>query len=321
MPQSGLKRLCYPIILLSLMMLLAACQSFRKPVRKVGSLNTGTAYQVFIQDDTALVATNDGVAVIDIHQRDHPKQVALIQLKQAAFGVYAHDDLVYIAGPADGLVIADIQEPTNPKIVGTYPGSGINEVCVYDQIAYASTQQGDLHIINAEDPSKPYLLGTYSGGDGIGLMVACSQDVLYFSTANRGLDVLDVSDPSSPVKITTVSRTQGAKDAQIEGDLLFLACSGNGARVLDISNPRSPVTIASFNAGGEAWGVGGDSNYLWIGDLQEGIELYDVSNPPSPELIIQDPHYAPHDIFFDGDYAYLADQDRGFIILEHIQGE
>ena len=170
--QSHLGRLGYPILLFSLMMLLAGCQSSPNPVHKVGSLNTGIAYRVFVQDDTAFVATNDGVAVIDIHQRDHPKQVALIPLKQAAFGVYAQDDLVYIAGPADGLVIADIQDPTDPKIVGTFPGSGINEVCVYDQIAYASTQQGDLQIINAEDPGKPYLLGTYSGGDGIGLMVA-----------------------------------------------------------------------------------------------------------------------------------------------------
>ena len=62
------------------------------------------------------------------------------------------------------------------------------------------------------------------------------------------------------------------------------------------------------------------SNYLWIGDLQEGIEIYDVSDPRSPELVAQDQHYAPHDIYFDGDFAYLADQDRGFIILEYLEG-
>ena len=47
--------------------------------------------------------------------------------------------------------------------------------------------------------------------------------------------------------------------------------------------------------------------------------LYDASNPVSPKLIAQNQGYAPHDIFFDGQYTYLADQDKGFIILEYLE--
>jgi len=65
--------------------------------------------------------------------------------------------------------------------------------------------------------------------------------------------------------------------------------------------------------------VGGDSKYVWVGDLQEGIEIYDISNPRSPVLVTQDQRFAPHDIFFDDDYVYLADQDRGFVILEYAE--
>ena len=296
--------------------LLAACDSSQSPLRKVGSLNTGTAYWVHVQGDYAYVATNDGVAVIDIHDRSHPKKTALIALKEAAFGVYAREDWVYIAGPVDGLVIANVQDKAAPRIVGTYAGSGINAVCVAGQTAYASTQQGVLLIINIADPAKPDLLGTYPAQGGMGLMVACHQDIVYFSGSDKGLDVVDVSDPTTPVLKMTVPRTQGAKDTQVVDHLLYLACHGNGVRILDIADPLFPRTIASFNNGGEAWGVGGDSKYLWIGDLQEGIELYDVSNPRSPVLIAQDPAYAPHDVFFDGQTTYLADQDRGFIILE-----
>jgi hypothetical protein len=91
-------------------------------------------------------------------------------------------------------------------------------------------------------------------------------------------------------------------------------------RILSVAEPLAPTTIASFNDGGEAWGIGGDSHHLWIVDLQEGIKLFDVSDPRLPELVAQDQHYAPHDLFFNGDYAYLADQDRGFIILEYVEG-
>lgn len=304
--------------LLSIALFLSACGASHTSVRRVGALNVGTAYRVFVQGDFAYVATNDGVAVVDVHQPDHPRQVALIELSQAAFGVYAQDDLVFIAGPADGLVIADVQDPTAPQVIGTYATGGINEVCVHDQMAYAGTQAGDLLVIDIHDPTQPSLLATYSPQGGMGLMVACLPDVVYFSSSNRGLDVLDVSEPSAPARVTTVSRTQGAKDAHVVGDLLYLSCVGNGVRVLDITDPRQPSTIASFNNGGESWGAGGNSDYLWIGDLHEGIEIYAMSVPSSPVLLTSDPGYAPHDIFFVSDYAFLADQDRGLVILEYI---
>lgn len=315
----NMKRFSMSFCLVSLVLLLTACEASQTSVRKVGSLDTGAGYSVFVQDDFAFVATNDGVVIINISDRKHPKKTALIDLKEAAFGVYAQNDLVFIAGPADGLVIANIKDKMDPKVIGTYGGGGINKICVHDQIAYASTQQGDLRIINIDDPSQPYLLGTYSGQGGMGLMVACFQDIVYFSLADKGLDVLDVSDPSAPIKAVTVARTHGAKDAQVVGDFLYLSCAGNGVRILDIVDPFTPTTIASFNNGGEAWGVGGDSKYVWVGDLQEGIEIYDISNPRSPVLVTQDQRFAPHDIFFDDDYVYLADQDRGFVILEYAE--
>jgi hypothetical protein len=314
------KSRCLNLIVILLAILpLVACVSAQSPLHKVGSLNTGTAYRVFVQGDYAYVATNDGAVVIDIHDRSRPKKTALIPTKEAAFGVYAKDDWVYIAGPVDGLVIANVQDKAAPKIVGSYVGGGINEICVDGQTAYASTQGDVLQIINIADPAKPGLLGTYPAQGGIGLMVACLQDIVYFSGSDKGLDVVDVSDPTTPVMEMTVPRTQGAKDTQIAGDFMYLACVGNGVRILDFADPLLPRTIASFNDGGEAWGVGGDSKYMWIGDLKEGVKLYDVSNPRSPVLIAQDPGYAPHDVFFDGQYTYLADQDKGFIILEYVE--
>ena len=59
-----------PFFLLIFLFLLVACTDSQVPVRKVGSLNIGTAYRVFVQDDYAFTATNDGVVVIDIQQRN-----------------------------------------------------------------------------------------------------------------------------------------------------------------------------------------------------------------------------------------------------------
>jgi hypothetical protein len=308
------------IVISIFIFLLAACTGSDVPIRKIGSLDVGTAYQVSVQDGFAYLATNEGVVVIDIQQPDRPKKTALIETTEAAFGVVVQGDQVFVASPVDGLVIADIQNKSDPQIIGTFADAGINEVCVNESIVYAGTQSGNLDIINIEDPANPYLLETYMGNGGSSLMVACFQDVVYYSLSEIGVIVLDVSNPSSPVNTMTIPNTQGAKDAQFVEDLLYLSCVGNGVRILSVAEPLAPTTIASFNDGGEAWGIGGDSHHLWIGDLQEGIKLFDVSDPRLPELVAQDQHYAPHDLFFNGDYAYLADQDRGFIILEYVEG-
>ena len=104
--------------------------------------------------------------MVDIHNRHRPRKTALIELNQAAFGVYAQEDWVFIAGPGDGLVIADVQDPTSPKVVGVYAGSGINEICVHDQIAFAGTQQGDLYLIDVENPDKHLSWARRHGVDG-----------------------------------------------------------------------------------------------------------------------------------------------------------
>lgn len=97
----------------------------------------------------------------------------MIELSEAAFGLAVQNDLVFIAGPSDGLVIADIHDKNSPRIISTYQTRGINVICVENQIAYAGTQQGELLIMNIENPTKPVRIGSYASQGGMELMAAC----------------------------------------------------------------------------------------------------------------------------------------------------
>ena len=303
---------------LAAVLTLGACAPLSStPIRQVGRLDTGTAYDVRVQGDYAFVGNNDGLVIVDIHQPNRPRRAATIELGEGAFGMYIEGDLAYISGGRDGFTIANVADPENPKILGTYP-AGVGSVCVRDSVAYVSHYQGQLNAIGVHDPANPTLLGSYEGG-GMGTDVACLQDLVYLGVAEKGVVVLDGSDPSSLTRVTTVPRTQGAKNMEIVGDRLYLGCHGNGARILDISDPRSPRILATLSPSGEAWGASGDNTHLWIADLQEGVELYDVRDPGQPRLIAQAENYAPHDITFAGGYAYLADQDKGLVILEYVE--
>lgn len=288
------------------------------PIRQVGRLRTGAAYDVRVQGDYAYIGNNEGVVIIDIRKPKRPGEAANIELGEAAFGICIEEDRAYITGGRDGFTIADVSDPANPRVLGSYPSGGAERVCVQDSVAYVSDSRGELKAIDVRDPANPALLGSYKGG-GMGADVACHQGLVYFGVTQTGLVVLDVADPSAPVAVETVGGTQGAKNMEIVGDRLYLGCHGNGARILDISDPRSPKVLATFSPSGEAWGASGDGIYLWIADLQEGVELYDARDPGRPQLIVRAENYAPHDLTFAGGYAYLADQDKGLVILEYVE--
>jgi hypothetical protein len=50
--------------------------------------------------------------------------------------------------------------------------------------------------------------------------------------------------------------------------------------------------------------------------LQDGAEFLDVSDPSDPVLVSKYTNAAPHAVYYDGVYAYLADQDKEFILVD-----
>jgi hypothetical protein len=306
------------VLLLAAALTLSVCTSCsQSPIRRVGRLNTGTAYDVTVQGDLAFVTGNEGLVTVDIQDPAHPKEMAVLALGEAAIGVDAKGNLAFVGQGNYGFIIADVSDPADPQMAGTFPTEVAQDICLIGNVAYVSQLDGELAAIDIAEPANLALLGSYQG-KGMGLGVACHQDLVYFADGGQGLVILDVSDPSSPERVSTVGDTAGVKNLQIVGDVMYVACHANGARVLDISDPRAPRVLASFARGGEVWGVAGDGSRLWIADLHEGVELYDVRDPSHPRLVAQAQEYAPHEIALDGGYAYLADQDRGLVILEYI---
>ena len=110
-----------------------------------------------------------------------------------------------------GLLVVDLQDVANPRIVGRYTGPGLfADVASSGKYVYVVVKR-------------------------------------YVQQAWHDLLVLDVSDPSAPQAVTTYSRIarRGASLA-VEGDYLFLAAGVNGLRVFDISEPAQPREVSFF---------------------------------------------------------------------------
>ncbi|MDF1538403.1 MAG: hypothetical protein P1Q69_05835 [Candidatus Thorarchaeota archaeon] len=272
-------------------------------------------YNIEVAGDFAYVSNNDGVVVIDKSVYNTPLRIANIPLSNGAFGMDIDDDLLYIAGTSNGLVIVDISVPASPVILGNATIGVAYNVFVTDNRAYTVNTYGELGIVDVSNASNPSVLGIFTVASR-GIDVAVVGDIGYFAAPDSGLVVVNVSDPSSLDVIQTLPNTNGAWDICVHEEILYLGRHGGGLNIYNISSPEDPTWLSSFNDGGEVYGVSGDGEYLVLADLQEGAELLDVTDPEDPILLAKYMDAAPHSVYYDGVYAYLGDQDKEFILID-----
>ena len=275
------------------------------------------AYEVYVDDNYAFVAKNEGTLIFDITNPSRPMKIGGVLMDDSAFGVYAENDTLFIAGVSNGFIMANISNPQDPIIMGEYSdGGSANCVCVEGAYAFLTEYPRGFEILNITDPKEISKVGVYDDG-GEFRNVAIKDGLAYLADPANGLKVINITDPSSPERIRTVAGTQSVIDLYIHEDLLFLGCHGNGVRILDISTPRTPSVLGQYNKpDGEAWGVTGNTTHLYVADLHRGVYLLNISNPTTPIEVAYFSNAAPHDIFNDGKYIYLADQDTELNIFD-----
>ena len=157
---------------------------------------------------------------------------------------------------------------------------------------------------------------------------------LAYVASYRGLHIVDISDKATPVEIGFFFKT-GATRVKVVGNYAFLAYgyyttnAYGGLRVLDISDPADIKNIASYQTSNtEVHGlfVGNDKAYITA--QNDGLYIFNVSdlsactetsqcnlnNNLTGSYSLGSGHWA-HDVYVDGDLAYIADGQAGMTIL------
>jgi len=289
------------------------------PLKEVGRLPFGPAYDVCVVDEIAYVTGNRGVHIIDVGNPASPRELGLLQLRDGAFGISVHNGKAYIAGDTEGFFIADVGDPEKPIVVGQYsPANGItDELCVNGAYAYVVQREGRLLILDITNEIEPLLLDDLELGSAGG-EAFLRGDYLFAGAHASGLVLFDVSEPSAPKKLSVVPGTRGAHGFAAQEDLLFLACQPEGLRVLDISNPAVPRVQGTFSFSKEANTVLADGNRLYAGDQEDGvIHVLDIKDPLHPVAVTSRTGYIPHKLCLAGDFIYVADA-RGLMVFQYV---
>lgn len=199
-------------------------------------------------------------------------------------GVSVLDTFAFIADSDDGLIIANISDPSNLTLTGSYNTPGIAiDLFVKDSLVYIADQDS-LQIINVTDPTSPTRLGAVAMPTSCYDVAVMGNYAFVACQSNTGtdgrLEVVEVSDPTSPSIVATVNTINGDPFAvYIQGNYVYVVAQDHilpsvegGVRIVDISNPLSPVLIASYDTPGDPRGIFTSFPYIFIAD-QDSLQI------------------------------------------------
>ncbi|PTL79579.1 LVIVD repeat-containing protein [Vitiosangium sp. GDMCC 1.1324] len=298
----------------------------------------GYAYVVAVD----LMGKKGGLTVFDVRDKAAPVKVKTIHMDGDSYwnAAWAKGDALYVASADRGVLLFDITDPADPKLVRNLPGGSgrVNNHTLFiegDRL-YATTNNS-VSIFDVSKPLEPIELNRYSPFNQAPHDMLAVGDRLYISYGVSGFVVADVSNPNDPRMLGMFEYPEQFSHANAVGTIggrtiAFMGGEGPGEhlRVLDVTNPANIVKIGKFQLRPTL----SIHNMLLVGKklyvawYQEGVRVLDVSNPTQPTQVAYYNTWRETDPgrgdYFDGSigiripgdgYIYVVDTSRGLIIL------
>lgn len=208
-------------------------------------------------------------------------------------GVFLDGDTAYLANGADGLVILDLGDPSDPVELGRYPLDNAKNVQVHAGTAYVVDQgvlkentalEDRVVVLDVSDPADIRLLGEVRPeGSYVHRELnefAVQGEYLYLVTSSR-LVVLDISDLDQPATLGALSFNSNISSPGLWVAEGFAYIQANELTVVDLSDPSNLRAVGGFDAG---WGsdVTVADGFAYLAGWDDGLTVLDVSDPARP---------------------------------------
>ena len=225
-----------------------------------------------------------GLQVVDISDPEQP-EVAGSSPRFTAFGVHVVGNYAYVADMFNTLVVVDVSDRKNPRIVGNgnTPGASFT-IHVKDNYAYAMAgdrDRSELQIIDVSKPSQPTVAGSIELQAVAGIHV---MDDHAYVAGGMGMSVIDISVPGKPAIVGRADLPDTQSVYAID-DHAYLAAGQDGLQVVDILDPKSPKTVGSLRMSDAARGICVVGDYAYTTARRDGLQIIDVSDPQAPKIV------------------------------------
>ena len=249
--------------------------------------------------------------------------------------VKARDGMLYAATVSNGLVIFDVAQPSDPKLVGQHrvfveersPKNFVNIHNIFlspaGDLVYAIDQSHavggssgtlsttELSIIDVSDPASPKEAGTFTIDTTVGVVHdvnVIERDgrlIAFLNYLRAGLYVLDVTDPASVAILGSIAWDDIVSHSGWAfplGDKLYYAHAEEGfdrhLTVLDVTDLGNPRVVSEFSTreGASIHNVEVVEGIAYIAYYIDGLRVVDLRDPQFPVEI--------------GHYGTVANEDE-----------
>jgi hypothetical protein len=233
----------------------------------------------------------------------------------------------FITVGEQGLLIADVSDPANPRRVGSCGMGGYAyRVSVAGGYAYVAAGEHGLQIVDVRDRTHPAVVGNYPAtSTAVGVDVFGNTAFLSEST---GLQVINVSDPTLPKHLSTYAAKAEPRAVQVYGQYAYVR-TRTAIEVVNAANLSAlkyllRLSLASASPK-DMQVVDGKLFTVFFG-TDAGLYILGLQNPALPGNL---GHYVTGTVIpFGGDvgshptalsvangYAYASTQDRKVLVF------
>ena len=298
-----------------------------KEIKYYNAYATWQVMDITVHGNYAYLASDySGLLIIDISDPTNPKKIGTHDKNSSYYndvavsGDYAYaaiSDTGSISKRYAGLKIVDISDPKNPSTIGLFPTNvRFKGVVTNGNFAYVADDRYGLRIFNIANPAKVIQTG-FLNMRGIEKVKVAGN---YAYVLSGYFHIIDVSDPSKPTLVGTFKHHDIANDFSINGELAYVVYSitgdvRQGLKILDISDPTNPVQ-RGFYVTGDYYNIDIKGDYAYALPYI-GLHIFDISNPLNPieinKIDIEGENAV--DLIVDRDFAYVANGNRGLLII------
>ncbi len=219
-------------------------------------------HSIALHEGYAYVPDRDGVAIISLHDPEHPEVVNLFgQILPVSVEIV--DGYIYVKLGGDELRIYDLVNPLYPSFISmTETGDG-SDIAIDMPYLYMACDPEGLEVYDVSDPEELILVGTLPDLSQT-RTIEVQNGYAYLCDDALGMCVVDISDPGAPVLVSTTASDEVINDLSVFQHYVCLANSFNGMRMLDISDPTNPVETGFYNRDLASLGVALNNNFAFV---------------------------------------------------------
>jgi hypothetical protein len=253
--------------------------------RLLGSAETGhAANAVRVAGTLVLVASNEGLEIVDASDPTRPVPVSFLSTSSAARTLELEGTRAYVGTEGGGLLAVDFQDPVRPVLLGRSAAGSIRSIRLLDGVALVSVAPTTLQAVDIRNASGLAVVGSLRL-PGTAIHVGTTGGRLLAFGPGIGVQPVDFSDPANPVAGLEYNGNPAAERVEVSDGIAYLV-QDSVLSLLDIRDPARPVRVGRHRSSGMMYVFSVDGSRVWMTRLGM-LECVDVSDPSRPQLLLR----------------------------------